>query len=201
LRQAIAIDERRRMFRIDRWVEPQEYKPNPFNAERVRPQDIKQVWFAGVHADIGGGYPETATGPAQYPLGWLIDEAVLHGLQINRTMYNHLVLGQGRQGGSRTYAQPSVTAKLHNSMNWAWLLLEGLPKRAKWRDWPKQHSLLGWYLPWCEPRRINDGARVHHSVFERVDADATYRPPNLPPRHRLQIENSTRTTTTPAKPT
>jgi uncharacterized protein (DUF2235 family) len=37
-------------------------------------QDIKQVWFSGVHADIGGGYPETQSGPAKYPLGWLIDE-------------------------------------------------------------------------------------------------------------------------------
>jgi uncharacterized protein (DUF2235 family) len=97
-RQAIAINERRRMFRINRWTEPQEYKPNPFDVGRAKPQDIKQVWFAGVHADIGSGYPETQSGPAKYPLGWLIDEAVLHGMQINSTMYNHLVLGQAREG-------------------------------------------------------------------------------------------------------
>ena len=28
----------------------------------VREQDIKQVWFAGSHADVGGGYPEQESG-------------------------------------------------------------------------------------------------------------------------------------------
>ena len=32
LRQAISIDERRRMFRLNRWVDPQKYRPNPFDA-------------------------------------------------------------------------------------------------------------------------------------------------------------------------
>jgi uncharacterized protein (DUF2235 family) len=95
-RQAVAIDEPRRMFRINRWAEPQVYQPNPFDEGSAKPQDIKQVWFAGVHADIGGGYPETESGPAKYPLGWIIDEAHHHGLQISESMYKHLVLGQTR---------------------------------------------------------------------------------------------------------
>jgi len=189
-RQAIAIDERRRMLRINRWAEPQNYQPNAFDNINVRPQDIKQVWFAGVHADIGGGYSETESGPAKYPLGWLIEEAVEHGLQINRSMYNHLVLGQERQGSTRTYVTPSFTAKLHNSMTIGWKRLEIIPKRVKWRDWPRRPSLLGLYLPLCEPRRIDDGSRVHYSVFERFDADPSYRPVNLPPRERVRIEGS-----------
>jgi uncharacterized protein (DUF2235 family) len=48
VRHAIAIDERRRMFRLNRWTEPQDYISNPFALpERKEPQDIKQVWFAG----------------------------------------------------------------------------------------------------------------------------------------------------------
>ena len=180
------------MFRINRWTEPQPYKPNPFEVGEAKPQDTKQVWFAGVHADIGGGYPETESGPAKYPLGWLIDEAVLHGLQINTTMYNHLVLGRPREGGSRSYTEPSVASKLHNSTTLGWLPFELLPKRTKWRDWPQRRSLLGWYLPLCEPRRIDDGARIHHSVYERIDADPTYRPANLPPKENVQIEGATR---------
>lgn len=187
-RQAVAIDERRTMFRINRWTEPQAYKPNPFETGEAQAQDIKQVWFAGVHADIGGGYPETESAPAKYPLQWLTDEAVLRGLQINTTMYDHLVLGHAREGGTRTYTAPSVTAKLHDSMNLGWLLLEGIPKRTKWCDWPRRRSLFGWYMPLCEPRRIDDGARVHHSVFDRIDVDPTYRPVNLPSKERLEIE-------------
>jgi len=199
-RQAIAIDERRRMFRINRWIEPQEYKPNPFDSSSAKPQDIKQVWFAGMHADIGGGYPEAESGPAKYPLAWLIDEAIHHGLEINRAMYNHLVFGEPRSGARRNYTKPSVRAKLHNSMNWAWRLLEVIPKRAKWRDWPQRPSLLGWYLPLCEPRRIDDGALVHHSVLERMDANPTYRPPNLPPGDRMRIERTGFTTAPPTSP-
>jgi uncharacterized protein (DUF2235 family) len=189
-RQAVAIDERRRMFRLNRWVEPQDYNPNPFDPSSAEPQDIKQVWFSGVHTDIGGGYPETESAPAKYPLGWMIDEAVPHGLQISKTMYNHLVLGHARQGGRRSYTEPSVTAKIHDSMTWGWLPFEILPKAVKWRDWPQRRSLAGWYLPLKEPRRIDDGSRVHHSVFERMDADPTYRPVNLPPKERIQVEES-----------
>lgn len=187
-RQAIAIDERRCMFRINRWTEPQTYKPNPFDLRDGVAQDIKQVWFSGVHSDVGGGYPETESGAAKYPLQWMIDEAVAHGLQINRAMYDHLVLGHAREGGSRTYVAPDVTAKLHNSMTWGWKLLEWIPKRSTLRDWPERISAFGFYIPRCEPRRIDEGARVHHSVFERLDADPGYRPVNLPLKNNILIE-------------
>ena len=186
-RQAIAIDERRRMFRIYRWTEPQDYKPNPFDPVEASLQDIKQVWFSGVHSDVGGGYPETESGPAKYPLQWMIDEAVDCGLEISTTMYDHLVLGHERDGGSRGYVAPSSTAKLHSSMNLAWGLLELLPKRIKRREWPERPSLLGLYVPWGEPRLIDDGALVHHSVYDRVDTDPSYRPINLPTRDKVRI--------------
>jgi uncharacterized protein (DUF2235 family) len=187
-RQAIAIDERRRMFRIYRWVEPQQYKPNPFDPGEAPAQDIKQVWFAGVHGDIGGGYAEIESGAAKFPLKWMIDEAVTHGLRINKAMYNHLVLGRPRKGGSRNYVAPHAGAKLHNSMTPGWMPFEALPKAVKWRDWPERKSLLGVYLPLCEPRHIDDGALIHHSVFERLERVPAYRPVNVPPKEKVLIE-------------
>src|SRR5262249_30356447 len=41
---------------------------------------ISQVWFAGVHANIGGGYPDDAL--AQIPLMWIMREAQRAGLQF-----------------------------------------------------------------------------------------------------------------------
>jgi len=68
-RQAIAIDERRRMFRLHPWREPQAFMRNRFSTtNNEEPQDILQVWFAGVHADIGGGYPEKESGISKFPL-------------------------------------------------------------------------------------------------------------------------------------
>ncbi|MEA2890741.1 MAG: hypothetical protein QOI05_1534 [Bradyrhizobium sp.] len=37
-----------------------------------RPERIKEVWFAGVHTDVGGGYPEDDL--AQVPLVWMTNE-------------------------------------------------------------------------------------------------------------------------------
>ena len=39
------------------------------------PEDVKQVWFAGVHCDVGGGYPEKESGLAKLALEWMLEEA------------------------------------------------------------------------------------------------------------------------------
>jgi uncharacterized protein (DUF2235 family) len=188
VRQAIAIDERRRMFRINRWTEGQKFKPNPFDPAEPEPQDVKQVWFSGVHSDVGGGYPEEQSQAAKYPLQWMIEEAVDHGLLINRAMFNHLVLGQKREGETHEYVAPSVHADLHDSMTTGWRALEYLPKRETRREWPKRHSFFGWYLPLSEPRSIPDDSLIHHSVFERYAVDPNYRPENLPDQFKVRIE-------------
>jgi uncharacterized protein (DUF2235 family) len=181
-RHAIAIDERRRMFRLNRWTEPQEYVPNQFaKPDPPQQQDIKQVWFAGVHADIGGGYPETEGGLSKFPLDWMIEEAKRAGLRINTAMRNHLVLGRERQGSTHRYVPPDSDGHLHDSMTAGWRPLEWIPKSAKWKESPQRRSFAGWYLPRGEPRPIPDGALIHHSAIARRDREgSTYRPPNLP---------------------
>ena len=42
--------------------------------------DLKQVWFAGVHTDIGGGYPDHALG--DIPGEWMAREAQACGLGL-----------------------------------------------------------------------------------------------------------------------
>jgi uncharacterized protein (DUF2235 family) len=68
-RHAISIDERRRMFRLSRWDDHQEFVSDRFSQPRQSaPQDVKQVWFAGVHSDVGGGYPEKAQSIFQHAI-------------------------------------------------------------------------------------------------------------------------------------
>lgn len=179
-RQAIAIDERRRMFRLDRWTEPQTFKTNPFNDRNWKAQDIRQVWFAGVHADIGGGYAEAESGLSKFPLLWMINQAKAAGLKTSTAMINYLVLGKPRKDSKRVYTPPDPAAKLHRSLKGPWWILEVLPKRAKWREWLRRPALLGVYLPLAEPRPIDDGSFIHGSVFERMKAVSDYRPINLP---------------------
>jgi uncharacterized protein (DUF2235 family) len=62
-RQALAIDETRVDFTPTLW----------------EPRDgVHQVWFSGVHADVGGGYP--STGLSDITLQWMVDEVnAVHG--------------------------------------------------------------------------------------------------------------------------
>jgi uncharacterized protein (DUF2235 family) len=69
-RHALAIDEQRSDF------EPTVWQPRAG-------LDLKQVWFAGTHCDIGGSYlPDKNTGAllSDIPLGWMLEEANLAGL-------------------------------------------------------------------------------------------------------------------------
>jgi uncharacterized protein (DUF2235 family) len=188
-RHAIAIDERRAMFRLNRWQEPQPFVERPFDksAPSVQ-QDIKQVWFAGVHADIGGGYPEAKSGLAKLPLNWMIDQAVPHGFIINAAMRNHIVLGRPRMGAKQDFVRPDATACMHNSLMWGWRPLEWVPKPAGWREWPRRPTFAGLYLPLGEPRLIDSGEGkplIHQSVQDRMHG-TDYEPINFPPDYAIE---------------
>jgi uncharacterized protein (DUF2235 family) len=70
--QALAIDERRQEFPPTLWQQP---------APAVPGQVLEQVWFAGVHCDVGGGYPETSL--SDITLSWMLGKAVALGLQLD----------------------------------------------------------------------------------------------------------------------
>ncbi len=53
-RHAISLDERRNDFKRVRWGSPQAQFTE--NTHKIEP--FEQLWFAGNHADIGGGYAE-----------------------------------------------------------------------------------------------------------------------------------------------
>ncbi|MDR6660868.1 uncharacterized protein (DUF2235 family) [Tardiphaga robiniae] len=184
-RQATAIDERRRMFRLDPWDEPQTFMHNRFSkTNNAEPQDGKQVWFAGVHADIGGGYPEDESGLSKFPLIWMINEAIEHGLSVDPRTVNQLAWGVQRKGSPFSYVRPDIMRDPHDSLSAVWRLLEWLPKSNKYKEWPDRISVLGYYLPKAEPRVIPSDAFIHQSVIDRMAAVPTYRPENFPERYR-----------------
>src|SRR6267142_261252 len=180
-RQAISIDERRRMFRLKKWDAPQTFMHNRFSkTNNSEQQDIMQVWFAGVHGDIGGGYPEKQSGLSKYPLLWMIDEAIKCGLTVNQATVNQLAWGVQRKGSPFSYVVPDVRGDLHTSLRGAWWILEYLPKSASYKEWPARKAYFGYYIPDAEPRFIPDGAIIHESAIQRMDAMPSYRPVNLP---------------------
>jgi uncharacterized protein (DUF2235 family) len=74
-RQALAIDEERTTFSPVLWNEEQKPLPNETSSE-----PLVQVWFSGVHSNVGGGYPDDAL--AYVSLSWMMREAAACDLKI-----------------------------------------------------------------------------------------------------------------------
>ena len=66
-RHALAIDERRESFLPTLWT-------------NTDGRDIKQIWFAGVHGDVGGSYNDAGLG--DITLKWMMTEAQATGLSF-----------------------------------------------------------------------------------------------------------------------
>ena len=179
-RHAMAVDERRRMFRLDRWTMGQHFKPNKYSTGQPRDQDAKEVWFSGYHSDVGGGYKRDDSGLSQIPLRWMADEAKSCGLKINARMADYVM---GIKSYSTTtkyqYPKPDAAANSHDSMKLFWRLLEFLPKSNRFKEWPKRSSFLRYYLPLCEPRFIEQGENIDPSVHERKRKVKDYNPENV----------------------
>ena len=185
-RQAISIDERRAMFRLKKWDEPQSFGLNRFNISGATAQDAKQVWFAGCHSDVGGGYPEAESGLSKFPLLWMIAEAEKADLRFIPSNVNELGWGNHRKNSPFKYVDPDPGAPLHESLRGAWWLLEVYPKSVRYKEWLQRPSALGRYLPLGEPRPIPDGAFLHESaLIRRDDPKMKYRPVNLPTRFEV----------------
>ena len=95
--QALAIDEMRRPF-----------EPTPWDEQALEAgQDVRQVWFAGTHSDVGGGYAER--GLADLSLRWMLDRAEAAGLTLKP------------EARDRIQADPA--GRLHRSYHGAWRAL------------------------------------------------------------------------------
>lgn len=186
VRQAAAIDERRAMFRLNRWEEPQSFEPDAFE-KSVPPlaQDVEQVWFAGVHSDIGGGYPEADAGLAKIPLLWMLREAQAQGLRVSRSRIERFVRGAS-PAHAGAYSIPDPNATLHTSLQGGAWAFELVPKASRFAE--TRQPRLPIYLPLGEPRaltRTRPRPLVHASVVDRI-ASGGYDPPNLPAGYDIE---------------
>ncbi|MGC4064932.1 MAG: DUF2235 domain-containing protein [Polyangiaceae bacterium] len=126
--QALALDDQRATFRPELWNENNE--PNPSH--------VKQVWFAGVHSNVGGGYPRQ--GISLVSLDWMMAEAEAAGLRFILT------------DREAVRAHSDVHDKLYDSR-------AGLAVYYRWR--PRNSAALSRDQNIARPV-------VHESVFQRI---------------------------------
>ena len=119
-------------------------------------QDLRQVWFTGVHSDVGGSYTESEAGLSKITFEWLLMEAVKHGLLVEDTRVQFVLGNATPPAVLPRYVKPDPKAMLHPSLCGYWWLLEYLPRK---RD------SGGWFLPrgkWF--RVIPEGSLIHETV-------------------------------------
>ncbi|MFB9265082.1 DUF2235 domain-containing protein [Bradyrhizobium erythrophlei] len=77
-RHALAIDDERATFHPVLWDEDATNTQPSGSSRSSGNEQLLQVWFAGVHSNVGGGYPDDSL--ANISLAWMMSEAKEAGL-------------------------------------------------------------------------------------------------------------------------
>lgn len=160
-RHALALDDERTTFHPVLWTEHEDGKAAAAVPEKLDHERLVQVWFTGMHANVGGGYPDDAL--AYVPLYWLLKEAERFGLDFKIAPF------ADPDGITAIRAGQDKDGRLYDSR-------AGLG--AYYRYGPRKvHDL-------CNDRSVGVHVpmpKIHASVFGRVDSGCNaYAPIGLP---------------------
>jgi hypothetical protein len=160
-RHALALDEERDSFRPLLWDETGEDEIGENGWAR-----LLQVWFAGVHANVGGGYPDDTL--SYVPLEWIMEEAEKEGLRFSP------------RAEREVYPAPNVFGPMYDSRAGVGAYYRYQPRklRSLLFEPPASTRLLR------DPRRKDKGflrrILIHYTVFDRIKAgDDLYAPTGL----------------------
>lgn len=169
-RHALALDDERDAFHPLLWDEVHEEQL--IKQEQVARGRLKQVWFTGMHADVGGGYPDESL--SYVSLLWMMEEAEHAGLRTLGVIKDHVL------------ALASSFGPIHDSRAGFGAYYRYQPRRiAAWLD-PVDTRTLGLRDPAItddsgQRRGLLRGVTVHESAINRIAAGTDrYAPITLP---------------------
>jgi uncharacterized protein (DUF2235 family) len=155
---ALAIDERRAVFAPTMWHQ------QPGADSQEPKQELKQVWFTGVHCDIGGGYPDTSL--SDIALLWMADRAQEYGLEFRTGAFSPDGPTQMAPGESIEFkVDPRAMTGPHSS----WTKFYRLVKPF---DRPIGTAAI-------VPGHLDGHEYLAKSAKEQYDGDPTFRPVGL----------------------
>ena len=198
---ALALEDEREAFRPVVWderyvsldgdglqpVDCEWSPPNRSDLPAIDRQRISQVWFAGVHSDIGGGYPQD--GLSYFTLDWMIDRALVYDLmlidgqrQALRALANRFdKLNDSRHGLSGYYRyRPRKLAEIYSAPVYRLSFTEDLQRIARMLKndpTPEADRLPAGTVPVERPAPM-----IHDAVFERITAGTDAYAPFVLPR-------------------
>ena len=173
-RHAVSLDERRWFFR-----------QNLVHAEPG--QDVSEVWFPGVHSDVGGGYPEAQGGLWRVPFEWMITHAQDAGM-----LFDDQLLATVRDR-SPAPAEPWREPQHESLEGFWWHLAEVVPKWVYNPTAGRRAPKFGL----GQHRYVHAGAVLDSSILERL-RNTPYNPPNLAPAFVRKVKAMKAVTGPPA---
>lgn len=162
VRHAVSLDERRAYFPQNLWTQTPPAS-----------QDVDEVWFPGVHCDVGGGYLEREAGLSKIALRWLISEAGEKGLLVDPVAMARII----PEKTTDEYVAPDPCAMMHSSLKGWWWILEYLPKMVSDPTHGFSKKII---FHEGRPRIVANGSKLHASIFERMSRLVEYKPGNIP---------------------
>jgi uncharacterized protein (DUF2235 family) len=167
---ALALDDERTTFHPLLWTEPRVDPDTIPDVTRLENERLSQVWFPGVHSNVGGGYPDDSL--AHLPLFWIMGEAEKCGLKFK----------------SRERMEPDAFRRTKSSRD----------KDGRLED--SRRGLGGYYrygprkiaeLSHAEFSKASGDAvdidlpKIHESAFKRIKSGNVYAPIGLPARYAV----------------
>ncbi|HEX5050117.1 MAG TPA: DUF2235 domain-containing protein [Gammaproteobacteria bacterium] len=170
-RHALALDDERDTFHPLLWDEVHER--DLVAAGRVRPQRLRQVWFAGMHSDVGGGYSDDSL--AYVSLLWMAQEAMSAGLRLKPDELEQF----------RDNVNPF--GPLHDSRSGVAAYYRYQPRKIAARlEHPDPHSRV-FQDPDFNGKGMLTGVHLHDSVLRRIEHGGDgYAPIVLPPDYDVE---------------
>jgi len=198
-----------RLYPADHDWKPAPADPNKPLAEIDR-ERISQLWFVGVHSDVGGGY--SRDGLAYCTLAWIMERAAVYGLTylpIRESSLNSFVSPYDKLNDSRrglagyyryrprkladVYSQPPYKLSLVEDARHIFNLLRSRPDPE--HEVRAELALPGSYVERPAPK-------VHRSVIDRIRAGTDgYSPIVLPENYYVVGNDGTITMNTVAAET
>ncbi|KAF9891623.1 hypothetical protein FE257_003634 [Aspergillus nanangensis] len=150
--------------------------------------NFEEVYFAGDHSDVGGGWPADRWAASQIPLMWMIQEATRAGLTFHDEQLQRLgCFDPSEETYDAEIVQIAEKAVLHDSLDYSggkgldtlfWRLLEWFPFQRLTVQPDGSFKKTRWHFKGLH-RPLPPEARIHGSVIRRVLSDPKYRPYNL----------------------